>query len=138
MRTHRLPHALLDHLLEAHGIPNDRQLALRIGVTGPELSKIRTGVKTNIDRVALAIHETFGLPFDRIRELSGTDVGIRRLHTAETKDRLRTARERHFFEQWAQRMGFNVSRLLEKPNHYAATQTEFAWLGWSAAKGVKP
>ena len=138
MRTHRLPHALLDHLLDAHGIPSDRQLAERIGVTPPELSKLRAGTRTDISRVALAIHETFGMPIPRIRELAGQDISPRRIRAADSKERLRTARERHFFEQWAQRMGFDLSRVADKDRLYAARQTDFAWQGWAAGKGVKP
>lgn len=60
---------LLDFLLEKYQIKNDRQLALRLNLKAPTLSKIRAGKSSVSAAVILAIHKEFKLPVKDIEAL---------------------------------------------------------------------
>ena len=57
---------LLDYLKETHKIKNDRQLALRIGVSMPTISKIRNGHNGVSAETKIAIHKAFNMPIVEI------------------------------------------------------------------------
>lgn len=60
---------LLDYLLEKFEIKNDRQLAIRLGVQQPIISRIRNGKATVSADMMLKIHETFEVPIKEIKSL---------------------------------------------------------------------
>lgn len=61
---------LLDELQKRFEIPNDRQLASRLGLSTPVISRIRTGKSGVSGDVIIRIHEVLGLPIAEIKELS--------------------------------------------------------------------
>lgn len=62
------PHALIDHIRQAHKLPNDAAIARRAGLAAPTLSKIRNGADVT-DTVLVRIHEAFGMAFPDMRAL---------------------------------------------------------------------
>lgn len=60
---------LLDELQKRFEIPNDRQLASRLGLSTPVISRIRTGKSGVSGDVIIRIHEEFGLSIAEIKEL---------------------------------------------------------------------
>ena len=61
---------LLDELQKRFEIPNDRQLASKLGLSTPVISRIRTGKSGVSAEVMIRIHEVLGLPIAEIKELS--------------------------------------------------------------------
>ena len=61
---------LLDELQNRFEIPNDRQLASKLGLSTPVISRIRTGKSGVSADVMIRIHEVLGLPIAEIKELS--------------------------------------------------------------------
>lgn len=61
---------LLDELQKRFEIPNDRQLASKLGLSTPVISRIRTGKSGVSADVMIRIHEVLGLPIAEIKELS--------------------------------------------------------------------
>lgn len=61
---------LLDELEKRFEIPNDRQLASKLGLSTPVISRIRTGKSGVSAEVMIRIHEVLGLPIAEIKELS--------------------------------------------------------------------
>jgi transcriptional regulator with XRE-family HTH domain len=59
---------LLDYLKETYEIKNDRQLAIRIGVSMPTISKIRNGHNGVSAETKIAIHKAFDMPIAEIEE----------------------------------------------------------------------
>jgi transcriptional regulator with XRE-family HTH domain len=53
---------LLDYLKKTYEIKNDRQLALKIGVSMPTISKIRNGHNGVSAETKIAIHKAFNMP----------------------------------------------------------------------------
>lgn len=60
---------LLDELQKRFEIPNDRQLASKLGLSTPVISRIRTGKSGVSADVIIRIHEEMGLSIAEIKEL---------------------------------------------------------------------
>lgn len=60
---------LFDHLIRVESLKNDAELARRLKVAPPVLSKIRHGRLPVGPTLIINIHETFGLPVATIRDL---------------------------------------------------------------------
>lgn len=60
---------LLDELQKRFEIPNDRQLASKLGLSTPVISRIRTGKSGVSGDVIIRIHEIFEIPVKEIKEL---------------------------------------------------------------------
>lgn len=60
---------LLDYLQQTYGIKTDRELAAKIGLSTPVVSRIRNE-KCNVSGdVMIKIHEVFNMPIKQIKEL---------------------------------------------------------------------
>lgn len=59
---------LLDELQSRFEIKNDRQLAARLDVSTPVLSRIRNGKCAVSAEIMIRVHEVFGLPIAEIKE----------------------------------------------------------------------
>lgn len=70
-----LEHALLDALIEAKKLKNDRQLALYMGLTAPHLSIMRSSEKTVTDQFRIAVQRKFGWSLKRIDALAPPKEG---------------------------------------------------------------
>lgn len=65
----RRPHGMLDYLMATYKIKNDAELAKRLNVTGPVISKIRNR-KTPVGAgLILEIHDYFEIPIKEIKAL---------------------------------------------------------------------
>jgi len=64
------PHRLFDHLIVAHKLKNDRQLAKYIGVAPSTVCKIRARTMRMTPTVILKLYDYSKLPIESIRELS--------------------------------------------------------------------
>jgi len=60
---------LLDALQKQFDIRNDRHLAARLDVSTPVISRIRNGKCAVSADIMIRIHEVFGLPIAKIKEL---------------------------------------------------------------------
>jgi len=65
----RRPHWMLDYLLVTYKIKNDRELAKRLNVGGPVISKIRNRKSVVGAPLILEIHDEFGLSIKEIKTL---------------------------------------------------------------------
>lgn len=63
-------HPLFDALISAKKLGNDRQLAIFMGVTAPNLSIIRAGKKQVTDQLRIKIIRKFGWSLNRIDSLA--------------------------------------------------------------------
>jgi hypothetical protein len=61
---------LFDHLIAVHKLKNDAELARKLDVAAPVISKMRKGTIQLGATLTLNIHETFLLPVVQIRELT--------------------------------------------------------------------
>jgi plasmid maintenance system antidote protein VapI len=61
---------LLDTLRKRFDIKSDSALARELGMTPPDISKLRSGMRLLSDRTILRIHERWDLPVKEIRELA--------------------------------------------------------------------
>jgi plasmid maintenance system antidote protein VapI len=61
---------LLDTLRKRFDIKSDSALARELGMTPPDISKLRSGMRLLSDRTILRIHERLDLPVKEIRELA--------------------------------------------------------------------
>ena len=66
------PHALLDHLIRLRKLRSDRALAKDLGSTPSIISRVRNGKLTLGPASILRIHEKYGIPVVKIREMIGT------------------------------------------------------------------
>jgi hypothetical protein len=72
-------HPVFDVLIERFGLKNDVDISRLIGFQYSYIWKLRNRIVAGSPAVALAIHETFGMPIAEIRSLGGDDfVGISR------------------------------------------------------------
>jgi len=55
---------VLDQIKTDHGIRSDRELAFRIGISGPLLSQIRSGRRGVSAAFITGMHTILGVPFD--------------------------------------------------------------------------
>ena len=62
---------LFDHLRAVHGIVSDADLARKLDVAPPVISKMRKGAIPLGASLMLNIHETFSTPIAEIRDLAG-------------------------------------------------------------------
>ena len=70
MRTVPIPkHALLDYLIEAYKLKNNRALAQHLGVTQASLSKIRYGVNKVTGDFILNVYDKTDMSIEEIRAL---------------------------------------------------------------------
>jgi transcriptional regulator with XRE-family HTH domain len=60
---------LLDELQKRFDIPNDRQLAARLNVSTPVISRIRNGKCAVSADIMIRIHEVFEIPIAEIKGL---------------------------------------------------------------------
>lgn len=60
---------LLDYLQQTYGIKTDRELAAKIGLSTPVVSRIRNGKCGVSGDVMIKIHEVFDMPIKQIKEL---------------------------------------------------------------------
>jgi len=60
---------LLDELQKRFDIPNDRQLAARLKVSTPVISRIRNGKCAVSADIMIRIHEVFEIPIAEIKGL---------------------------------------------------------------------
>ena len=60
---------LLDELQRRFEIKNDRQLAAKLNLSTPVMSRIRNGKSAVSADVIIRIHEVLGLPIAEIKEL---------------------------------------------------------------------
>jgi len=60
---------LLDELQSRFDIKNDRQLAAKLDVSTPVMSRVRNGKCAVSADIMIRIHEVFGLPIAEIKEL---------------------------------------------------------------------
>lgn len=60
---------LLDELQNRFEIKNDRQLAAKLGVSTPVMSRVRNGKCAVSADIIIRIHEVFGLPIAEIKGL---------------------------------------------------------------------
>lgn len=60
---------LLDHLIVSFKLKNDAALSRALNFKPPVISKIRHGAQPVTSNTILAIHEAFGVPVKKIREL---------------------------------------------------------------------
>lgn len=63
-------HPLFDALISAKKLGNDRQLAIFMGITAPNLSIIRAGKKQVTDQLRIKIMRKFGWTLNRIDALA--------------------------------------------------------------------
>jgi plasmid maintenance system antidote protein VapI len=61
---------LLDELQSRFEIKNDRQLAAKLNVSTPVMSRIRNGKSKVSADIIIRVHKVFGLPILEIEELS--------------------------------------------------------------------
>ena len=64
------PFELFDAIKREFGIKTDAELASKLDLTPPQISKVRAGVNNCTDSLILRIHEAFGLTAQEIRELA--------------------------------------------------------------------
>ena len=72
----RKPHYLLDYLLKTYKIRNDADLAKRLGVRPPHISKIRNRRMKMGAGLIIEIHEEFEISIKEVKEMlaqSGQD-----------------------------------------------------------------
>lgn len=60
---------LFDYIQQNYGIKNDRELADKLNVSAPVISRIRNGKCTISADVIVKIHEIFEIPIRQIKEL---------------------------------------------------------------------
>lgn len=60
---------LLDYIQQTYGIKTDRELAAKIGLSTPVVSRIRNGKCGVSGDVMIKIHEVFDMPIKQIKEL---------------------------------------------------------------------
>ncbi len=60
---------LLDELQNRFEIKNDRQLAAKLGVSTPVMSRVRNGKCGVSADIIIRIHEVFGMPIAEIKGL---------------------------------------------------------------------
>lgn len=63
------PHALLDHAREIAGVTNDRELADRLHLSCPVISKVRSGDLKAGATMLVRMHEMLGVSFPTMRAL---------------------------------------------------------------------
>lgn len=63
-------HALLDEVITRNGIKNDAELARRLELKPPQISKVRNGALPVGSTLILRLHEVFAMPVAEIRELA--------------------------------------------------------------------
>jgi plasmid maintenance system antidote protein VapI len=63
------PFELFDAIKREFDIKNDAELARKLDLTAPQISKVRAHVNGCTDSLILRIHEAFGLTTQEIREL---------------------------------------------------------------------
>lgn len=61
---------LIDHLRREYELRNDAELAKRIGVKPPAISKLRHGTSALTPAIILKIHEAFDMPVKEIRRIA--------------------------------------------------------------------
>jgi plasmid maintenance system antidote protein VapI len=61
---------LLDTLRKRFDINSDSALARELGMTAPDISKLRSGMRLLSANVILRIHDRWNLPVKEIRELA--------------------------------------------------------------------
>jgi antitoxin component HigA of HigAB toxin-antitoxin module len=66
------PHPLLDYLLAQRKLRSDRALAKDLGSTPSIISRVRNGKLNLGPAIILRIHEKYGIPVVKIREMIGT------------------------------------------------------------------
>jgi len=72
-------HPVFDVLIARFDLKNDAEISRLIGFQQSYIWKLRNRIVAGSPEVALAIHETFGMPIAEIRSLGGDDfVGISR------------------------------------------------------------
>jgi transcriptional regulator with XRE-family HTH domain len=65
---------LLDYLIKFHGYKNDNAISAGTGISKGTISKIRNGkIKASSD-IIIKIHEMYGLPISKIKELANETV----------------------------------------------------------------
>ena len=65
----RVEHKLFDTIIAEYNLKNDSEMCKRLEVTPPVVSKMRVGKLPVGPVMILNIHETFGMPIKRIKEL---------------------------------------------------------------------
>lgn len=65
----KIPHLLLDTVIERNNLKNDAALSRALGVAPPVISKIRHGVLPVGATIIIGIHETFNMPIRDIKAL---------------------------------------------------------------------
>lgn len=65
------PGALLDHLSDVCKVPNDSQLARRIGVSAPIICKIRKKQHAITGDLLVRMWDLTGVDVDKLREIAG-------------------------------------------------------------------
>lgn len=63
-------HHLLNYLIKEHGIRNDAELAKRLSVKPPVISKLRHGSRPLSAKIILQIHEVFDMPVKQIKRIA--------------------------------------------------------------------
>ena len=61
---------LLDTLRARFDIKSDSALARELGISPPQISKLRSGVQMLSEKMMLRIHERWDIPVKEIRELA--------------------------------------------------------------------
>lgn len=64
---------LLNYLREKFDIKNDRQLALRLDISTPVVSRVRNGKAPVSAEFMIRVHEVFDLPIAEIKQLCVED-----------------------------------------------------------------
>jgi hypothetical protein len=60
---------MIDLIINGYCLKNDRALAKMLNITPPAICKLRSGKTPFGPSIILAVHETFGIPVARIREM---------------------------------------------------------------------
>lgn len=68
-KEYKPKHKLLDACIKMAGVKTDKELAARLSIKSPMISKIRHGKLKVSSNIILAIHESLGMPLPVIREL---------------------------------------------------------------------
>jgi plasmid maintenance system antidote protein VapI len=76
------PFELFDAIKREFEIKNDSELARKLEVTAPQISKVRARVNRCTDSLILRIHEAFGLTTQEIRDLvaKSKNQSVERVH----------------------------------------------------------
>jgi len=61
---------LLDTLRKRFNVKNDSALARELGMTAPDISRLRSGMRLLSATTILRIHERWGVPVKEIRDLA--------------------------------------------------------------------